>query len=254
MNDNPPASAKSKALASRDGSAGEPRLYPAGSGKLVRVLLPETVTVVEGSITFATDDLWPQEAAQVINAVAKRRQEFAAGRRFSHHALEILGVPPSPLLVNHDRSPLWPSGIAGSITHTDRYCAVAAARKTKIAAIGIDVEAMTRLRPDILAYVLSPQEIATQLPEEDPRQQQKWGAIMFSAKEALYKCLCGLAPVQLGFRDCAIYLDRDNDAFRAELLRQGGCFAKGHRFSGRYGFSGDLVATAIALSPQDCTG
>lgn len=102
-------------------------------GGFVGSVLPNAVTVVEGPVSAEADDLRPEEAAHVLNAVPKRRGEFATGRRFAHRALAILQAPPGPLLVNEDRSPRWPPGVTGCISHTDRYCAVAAAPATEFA-------------------------------------------------------------------------------------------------------------------------
>ena len=210
-------------------------------------LLPNSVTVVEGPVTAGTDGLWPEEVGHVVNAVPKRRQEFATGRRYAHRALKILDVPLGALLASRDRSPLWPPGVTGSITHTDRYCAVAIARTTEVAAIGIDVEDVTRFNLDLLSHVLSPREITANLAGFGPDRRQQHGAAMFSAKEALYRFLRGVTTVQLTFRDCEIAFDQGSDHFQVELLAEAGPFASGHRFTGRYTFAGDLVATAIIL-------
>jgi 4'-phosphopantetheinyl transferase EntD len=220
-------------------------------GDLVRRLVPNSVTVVEGPVTDGTEGLWPEEAAHVMNAAAKRRREFFTGRRFARRAQELHGVPPGPLLVSRDRSPVWPAGVIGSITHTDRYCAVAVALTTEFAAIGIDVEDVTRFNRSLLALVLSPREITAHLPIVGARQQQQLGAAVFSAKEALYKCLSAVTTVRLGFRDCAVELDLGSDLFRVELLAHAGPFAIGRRFPGRYAFEHDLVGTAISLPAQD---
>ena len=216
-------------------------------GGFVGSVLPSAVTVVEGAVSSDADDLRPEEAAHVLNAVPKRRGEFATGRRFAHRALAMLQAPPGPLLVNDDRSPRWPPGVTGCITHTDRYCAVAVAPATEVAAIGIDVEDATRFDHAILRQVLSRREIETHLLDHDPERQRQRGATMFSAKESLYKCLATVASARLTFRDCAVELDRGPGVFRVELLTEAGPFGKGHRFTGRCAARNELVATAIVL-------
>jgi phosphopantetheine--protein transferase-like protein len=225
----------------------EPGVTPARSGEtFVAGLLPDTATVVEGPMTTEIGALWPEEAASLIDAAPKRRREFAVGRWFARRALDLVGAPPGPLLAGPDRAPLWPAGITGSITHTNQYCAVAVARTTELAAIGIDVEDVTRFNLDVLRYVLTPRELAIVLAGDDAQRQRQGGA-MFSVKEALYKCLSAIAPVELAFDDVAVELGCDGRRFEVELLKPAGRFAAGHRLVGRSAFAGNLVATAIVL-------
>src|SRR5690606_7567998 len=63
-----------------------------------------------------------------LAAVNKRQTEFLAGRLCAHEALRrLLGVPSIPA-VAEDRSPCWPSGVVGSITHGGGWAGVIAAR------------------------------------------------------------------------------------------------------------------------------
>ena len=109
-----------------------------GANRLIAGLLPNHVAVAEGLIADWQPDLWPEETAYVANAVEKRRREFACGRHFVRSCLRALGRPDEPLPVRADRSPRWPDGLVGSITHTDTYCAAAVARADDVDSIGIE--------------------------------------------------------------------------------------------------------------------
>ncbi|HLG87547.1 MAG TPA: 4'-phosphopantetheinyl transferase superfamily protein [Alphaproteobacteria bacterium] len=231
-------------MTSEDGST-SPRLGP--EQPFVRKLLPDFAPVVEGAVGAHMEALWPEEAAHIANAIDKRRREFSTGRIFAHRALDSLQEPPAPLLIASDRAPLWPSSVTGSITHTDRYCAVAVCRKTILTAIGIDVEEVPRFGLGLLSRILSRREIAAEIAERGPEEQKRNGGAMFSAKESLYKCLSAITTVRLDFRDCVVELDHENALLEAEILKPVGPFAPGRRFPGRYAFAGDLVATAISL-------
>src|SRR5437763_335927 len=93
------------------------------------------VVTAQAVPTALDGQLYPEERACIARAVPKRRAEFATGRVCARQALERLGVAVGPLLPHPDRSPAWPPGIVGSISHTDGYCAVAVAEATR--ALGI---------------------------------------------------------------------------------------------------------------------
>lgn len=122
--------------------------------------------------------------ADLQSAVPKRRCEFLAGRFCAALALRQEGLPER--VGRNGRAPVWPKGVAGSITHSkDRAIA---AVSTHYRCVGLDVEALvshdratqlcgaifteaeSRLRPDALAFA-------------------QFFTLVFSAKEALYKAL-----------------------------------------------------------------
>jgi 4'-phosphopantetheinyl transferase EntD len=219
------------------------------ANELVASLLPDYVTVAEGVITDWQTDLWPEEAAHVANAVEKRKREFACGRHFVRRCLRALGRPDEPLPASPDRSPRWPDGLVGSITHTDRYCAAAVASAGDIAGIGIDVEDLSRFRPELLDYVLSPGDITRNFPGTSD-VDCSLGAALFSAKETFYKCLVGLAQAQFDYGDVGIEFIDGSDVFYGRALRPVGHLSVTRAFIGHYLVVGDQVATAMIL-PRD---
>ncbi|MEO9111197.1 MAG: hypothetical protein ABI387_00960, partial [Lacunisphaera sp.] len=83
----------------------------------------------------------PIPLAGVERAVEKRQREFAAGRLAAKVALEKLDavagevalapgatITATAIPIGADRSPTWPPGIAGSITHTAEVAACVVAR------------------------------------------------------------------------------------------------------------------------------
>ena len=184
----------------------------------------------------------------MVNAVAKRRNEYAAGRILAHRAIATLGGPDGPILTDENRAPLWPAGITGSITHSTGYAAAAAARVSDVAAIGIDVEDIARFRAGIDRHFLSEQEIARHLAGREVAQRTARAAALFSAKEAFYKCQYPLTGLRLGFHDVEVDWDGEADAFwvRRKPAAGGG----GIGFEGRVAVSDDMVATAIFLAPD----
>lgn len=149
--------------------------------------------------------LHPEEARCVAKAIAKRVGEFAAGRLCARQALLHLDIADFPLLASDDRRPLWPAGVVGSITHTPGYYAAVAARSARHSAIGIDAERVGRVGPHLWPKICSAAETSwlESLPE---LQQMQFGALVFSAKEAFYKCQFGLTESWVGFHDVELDL------------------------------------------------
>jgi 4'-phosphopantetheinyl transferase EntD len=209
-------------------------------------LLPNQVAVAEGLITDWQPELWPEEAAYVANAVEKRRREFAYGRHFVRSCLRSLGRPDEPVPVRPDRSPRWPEGLVGSITHTDTYCAAAVARTRDIDSIGIDVEDLSGFEPELLRYVLSPGDITRNF-RGTSGVVGSLGAALFSAKETFYKCLVGLAQAQFDYGDVGIEFIDGSDVFYGRVLRPVGHLSVTRAFIGHHLVVGDQVATAMIL-------
>src|SRR5688500_10573337 len=86
--------------------------------QLVAALVPAGCCVSTGPDDALPDPLFPEEEKAVAGALERRRREFALGRMHARRALGSLGYPDVCIGVRHDRAPLWPAGIVGSITHT----------------------------------------------------------------------------------------------------------------------------------------
>ena len=91
--------------------------------------LPGDVALVCGPIAAMQGELLPPEAQAIDHAVPKRRREFTAGRTAARRACARLGVWAGALPVAADRTPVWPEGVVGSISHSDLSCAVLAGRR-----------------------------------------------------------------------------------------------------------------------------
>ena len=143
-------------------------------------------------------------------AVAGRRAEFFAGRAAARAALAELGVAPVGIGRRADRSPDWPAGVIGSMTHTQGLVAVVVAgpdpaRGTGAGGgrvgIGIDAEVDRPLPPAVADRVMDPAERAGLGPDAE-----RDGVIVFSAKEAVFKALNPLTGRWLEFEDVSVRL------------------------------------------------
>ncbi len=149
--------------------------------------------------------LHPAEASHVSGATERRRQEFAAGRMCARAALAEFGIgPDTPVEKATDRSPIWPDGVTGSISHTEGYCvAVVAPVSGHDGAIGLDVERRDRVTTKLHRMLFTDAEQAG-LAEIDPADRSVAATTLFSAKEAFYKAQHQLTRSWVGFKDVTI--------------------------------------------------
>ncbi len=175
------------------------------------------VLVAVGSNQAAVDSLHPEELVSISRSVPKRQAEFAAGRIYARHLLGQLGHPAAPLIANKDRSPAWPRGITGSITHDASYCAVAVAPQSVAAAIGIDIESPDTLEMSLMDTICTAAEIAW-LERQPKKEQSRILKLFFSAKESVYKCQHHLSKTMLDFQEVQLSLDLSNSTFAARIL------------------------------------
>lgn len=138
---------------------------------------------------WATEDdieaLFPEELACISpKAVPVRQRDFRLGRSAAHQALRALGHPAVPIRVGPHASPLWPTGIIGSISHAGGYAIALAARQTALQFLGVDVEVRRdQCDPSLVAMVADPVE--QQWIGKDPDRF----ITLFSAKESIFKAL-----------------------------------------------------------------
>ncbi|ELS58031.1 4'-phosphopantetheinyl transferase family protein [Streptomyces viridochromogenes] len=223
---------------------------------MIEELLPDTVVAVE---TYGDEEppnaaLYPEEEALVAQAVAKRRREFAAVRSCARRAMEKLGVPPQPVLPGERGAPVWPAGLAGSMTHCDGYCAAALVRAADLASLGIDAEPHQTLPEGVLPAVALPAEADRLRRLAGDHPGVHWDRLLFSAKESVYKAWFPLTGKWLDFgeADIDVFADRreqHSGGFRARLLVPGPWVGDRRldHFDGRWTVGRGLVATAVSV-------
>ena len=215
-------------------------------GRLFRSLLPAEVLVAEMDPAGADSTLlYPEEQAQIANAVPARRCEYAAGRLLVRSLLPRLDAPVGPLLSDCDRVPTWPSGIVGSITHCRGWCAVALVRASLADGIGIDIEPAQPLPEDLAPRILTAleRERIAALPSPLRMHAER---LVFCAKEAAYKAFFPRTRRFLDFPELQVDLDV-NGNFVVTPARPTMQFPE---LIGRYGVSDGYLATAVVVPPN----
>ena len=187
------------------------------------------------------------------SATRKRRIEFLRGRYCAQMAAEKLtGMKVSGIGINHDRSPQWPSGIVGSISHTGTFACAAVSNDYKLAGLGIDVE--QKFEEEIVRQV----EGEIVLPSEmrmyesffkNDLEYREYVTLIFSAKESVFKCLHPLTGTFFGFSDASIIsVDFAGRSFKFRLLKRLGCgYDHGFEYYGRFHVWKNHVFTSVEL-------
>lgn len=177
---------------------------PAVLSDVVRGLFPPGAVAAE--LREPGDPSWllPAEAACLSSAaVEKRRREFAAGRLCARRAMAEVGVHDFALRVGEDRQPLWPDSLVGSITHTGGLCAAVVAPKASLAAIGLDSEVVGSVVPEVWPTICVAQELSW-LDSLPAAERAAAVTLIFSVKEAFYKCQYPLTAEWLNFEDVRV--------------------------------------------------
>ncbi len=219
---------------------------------MMEKLLPRGVVSAETWSDHQSALIFPEERAQIGNAVESRLQEFATGRSLARQALGELGVPQAPILRGASGEPLWPPGVIGSITHCAGYRAAAVAGYSQLATLGIDAEVHDALPEDVVESILVEGEIAWL--RTAPRGYC-WDRVLFSAKESLYKAWFPLTRRWLDFKDVQVTIETAEGTFHArplanmpeefeQILSQ---------FLGRFLICNGIIVTSAVLSPSDLT-
>lgn len=221
-------------------------------GALLEQLLPSGVAAEVASLDAAvdhTEELWPVEQQAIASAVDHRRREFALGRWCARRSLERLGVSAVAIPVDPSRRPLWPAGYVGSISHSRRLAAAAAAPETSCRSLGIDIEPSGSVTPDVSGQILTEAE------------QRAWAdaagfdlaTLIFSIKEATYKATNPVTGQWLGFHDVEVTVDRSradegSGAFQVAVRLGVDHDLAGQTLHGRFGTALGHVVTAVALT------
>jgi len=161
---------------------------------------------IEGFESAAFARLGIDIPPSIERSVRKRQAEFLMGRLAATEALASLqdatvgaasaAKDPSDnptqtrqIPIGPSREPVWPPGIAGSITHAGPYAAAVATNATGLRGIGVDIE--QRIAPEtrrsVEEMVLHPAEHSLLRAMTGEAPYEMLLAIAFSAKESFFK-------------------------------------------------------------------
>lgn len=152
----------------------------------------------------------------ITHSVDKRKAEYFAGRYLVARQLQQLDFAHHRLEPNIDRSPTLPSGIVGSISHSEDLACIAVlpSRNSNRESIGIDIQHLIAndVCRDIENMVANVDEI--ELMVKFGMIHSEAVTLLFSAKEAIYKALGRFVTNSLDFGSATlIAIDKDTVKF-----------------------------------------
>lgn len=185
------------------------------------------------------------------NAVDKRVAEFVSGRFCAERALEKIGIERKQnISIDKDRSPVWPYGVVGSITHTEGFVSAAVAHAREIVGVGIDSEKIVSKKTfdSVKNHLTNDQELE--------RVKEFYGlsdcfalTLIFSAKESIFKALYPLVKVRFYFKDAVIFPhENQKNLFSFSLCKSlSNEYCQGYRADGKFSIQGETLHTGITL-------
>ena len=147
----------------------------------------------------------------------KRLTDFSTGRYCAIKALEQLGIKDAIIPIGKDREPIWPDGVVGSISHCDTLVGAIVAKKSKHISLGLDIEEIGRVTPDLFDLVFTEKE-KSYLSSFKGRKLEEQSTLIFSMKEAFYKMQFPLTKTFLDFKDVEIEIN--NACFYLKILTE----------------------------------
>jgi 4'-phosphopantetheinyl transferase EntD len=144
--------------------------------------------------------LLKEEMASLSFPAIERLRASGAARGVARELMNSMGFAGLPILKSTFGAPIWPAGIVGSMAHDDRIAVAAVGLRRDLDAIGIDIEPVAPLPPDMLELIATPRE---RLAIADNR----FGTmLLFTIKEAVYKAAFPLDHDFLEFHDIEVDL------------------------------------------------
>ena len=198
-------------------------------------------------ISCTLPKVFPDEEELIKYAVKKRKVEFRAGRICAHAALQKLNITPIAIFAKSDRSLVCPTGSFISISHTQKLAVAVAGLSLKIKSVGIDIETINRFHNRLWRFILTQNE-QSWIKKLKKDSQNRFVALIFSAKECYYKLQYPITQKLLGFLDVEIKININSNSFFMITVNQNKNFLKlKSQFKGYFFFENNFVVTGMYL-------
>lgn len=192
--------------------------------------------------TYFNDSEWTR-FDQKKDAVLKRRQEFFAGRICAALAYKKLtGNDLLELHSNEDRSPRWPAGIVGSLSHVDKY--VVAELSMTASGLGVDLAVLGSVGRELLTSISHKDDVkhVTEINSEHLL------TYIFSFKESLFKAVYPLVHEFFDFKEASVVnINFSKNTFQIVLDEKVSALItdKTYHKNGKFSVTGDFVLVDV---------
>jgi 4'-phosphopantetheinyl transferase EntD len=205
-------------------------------------LFPKEVSTCFSAELPHEAELMVAETVDTNAMVEKRLREFTHGRHCAHQALLRLGAEAAAIPKAADRSPVWPAGIIGSISHSGPVAAAAVARSAALTGLGLDIETAQVLPADVIQMVCRPDEMPVDNAE---------AKLYFCFKEAVYKCIYPLIEMYVDFQEMEVAIDQQSGSFTATAHSDRFDAAVVKNLQGKYAMTDELIFAAAWIMQTD---
>ncbi|PNS07324.1 4'-phosphopantetheinyl transferase family protein [Solilutibacter silvestris] len=187
--------------------------------------LPPAFILPFDAATFHEQDFTRYGIARppsIVRSVTKRQAEYLAGRRAALAALREAGNHATDLPIHADRSPAWPAGFIGSLSHA-RNLAVAVAMRMNagVTCVGIDIEELIASDqiPSVRNMAVTCGECEHLAALANLKGWPYALTVAFSTKESFYKATASTIGRIFDFRTLQIvYCDPIEARLEAEIV------------------------------------
>ena len=213
-------------------------------GNLLALAVPRRVLTATSRVSTAHASSLSAETDALGPDTGFRRNAFATSRRLARELLVEAGCQDAMIGHRADGAPIWPSGVCGSFSYKDEWCAVAVAMGPPGSALGIDVERLEDVPCEAWEDIVSPQELR-EMSHDAVLPPPQLVNLAFTAKEAYFKAQCPITGnAQLEFRDVELRVDWTDGQFSLMPL------PPGLRAEARLRWNAYWCVAAVVLQPD----
>ncbi|MFN3671564.1 MAG: 4'-phosphopantetheinyl transferase [Bosea sp. (in: a-proteobacteria)] len=183
---------------------------------------------------------------RIARSAPRRRAEWLAGRRCASEAVRLLTGQRSWPGMAPDRSPIWPEGVLGSISHSGDIAIALAMPANAGRGVGVDIEKILNQTEagEIANEAMTPRERHRFAGEADAFPV----ALAFSAKESLFKAVHPLLRRPISFHSAELVAWDAQGRARLRLAEElAPDFPAGREIEARFSRLGGLLLTRVLI-------
>lgn len=183
---------------------------------------------------------------QIYTSPKIRQSEFLAGRLAAKSVLELYKISDFVIKTGKYREPIWPSGICGSISHTNSIAIASIAKNSRLyrSCLGIDIQPIFTIKEGFDVF-MSKDEY--NLLVESNLDVLEFATILFSGKESFFKATFPHIGFRFDFDVISLHaIDKLKNTFYFRLNKSiNNIFLKEKKIIGKYYKHNENIITII---------